>query len=369
MILNRRQFIYSSIILGTVGAFGITPWLSIGENQCLISAYSHTTGRQTLHFVGAFNQHGEQLSHIQMPDRCHQVLPHPHKVNHVIALARRPGKFIAELDLHANCIKQLIELDDQRHTYGHGIFTADGDYLIYGQRSLHEQRGLITISRSDTYQVVHQFDSGGIGPHELVLHPDQQQLIIANGGISTTNHPSRFPQNLDSMQPNLSYLDLATGSINQCFELDNHQLSIRHLAVSQQGQVIAGLQYQGAKNHTVPLAFSQQHQQAPQYLQAPSQVWRDMQHYTASVVIDDTRQLAIISCPRGNLVTNWHLPTKQWISSENRRDCAGLAMLNRHGKQHLAKSSGDGHLEFSPTTIHHLKQFRFDNHLSVMNFS
>ena len=71
----------------------------------------------------------------------------------------------------------------------------------------------------DGYRQIGEFASQGIGPHELVLMPDGGTLAVANGGIRTHPDNDRAMLNLDTMQPSLAYLDLASGRLRDAFGL------------------------------------------------------------------------------------------------------------------------------------------------------
>jgi hypothetical protein len=107
----------------------------------------------------------------------------------------------------------------------------------------------------DGYRQIGEFASQGEGPHELVLMPDGGTVAVANGGIRTHPDNDRAILNLDTMQPSLAYLDLASGGLRDAFGLAPrlHQLSIRHLAVNRDGEVALAMQYEGSKRDRVPL--------------------------------------------------------------------------------------------------------------------
>jgi hypothetical protein len=107
----------------------------------------------------------------------------------------------------------------------------------------------------DGYRQVGEFASHGVGPHEVTLMPDGATLVAANGGIRTHPDRERAKLNLDTMAPSLAYLDLASGRLCDAFGLAPrlHRLSIRHLAVNQDGLVAAAMQYEGSKRDRVPL--------------------------------------------------------------------------------------------------------------------
>src|SRR5690606_30904222 len=97
--------------------------------------------------------------------------------------------------------------------------------------------------------------SYGVGPHELLLHPDGETLVIANGGIRT--HPSHDRDNLnvDTMQPSLAYVDRNTGALleQHYMPADFHQSGIRHMDVNAEGLVVFVMQFEGEPFMEVPL--------------------------------------------------------------------------------------------------------------------
>jgi hypothetical protein len=96
-----------------------------------------------------------------------------------------------------------------------------------------------------------------------------------------------------------------------------------------------------------------------------------MNHYTASVCIDDTLDIAAISCPRADLITYWSLKNNEYLSSEKFADGAGLTHIDK-----IYATSGKGRLIASKITSssnnsnnNSLENFsfsglRWDNHLT-----
>lgn len=242
-------------------------------------------------------------------------------------------------------------------SYKHNILITTENHFSTGA-------GRIVVRDVNNYKVLASYPSGGIGPHQLALMPDENTLVIANGGIQTHPNQPRKKLNLDTMKPNLTYLDLLSGKVLQSYELDNSQLSIRHLAVSQKGKVIAGLQYQGAKTDLVPLIISHHGESSLKYLSASSDIWRRMNLYTASVCIDETTQIAVVSCPRANLITYWSLSDDTYIGSEKFTDGAGLTFTDSvyitNGKGRVITSKT---LSTQSSFTHQFSDLKWDNHL------
>jgi len=346
------------------GAASLPWWLQADQdNSWLVSAYS-TQDNQ--HFAAAFDLSGQLINHVSLPARGHSATAHPLKKGHAIINARRPGNFLIEVDFNQGLITQQIEAAPNHHFFGHSVFSNDGKVLFSIENNFgkaqEQSHGEVVVRDSNNYQIIERFNAGGVGPHQCQLMPDGKTLVIANGGIKT--HPSmpRKKLNLDSMSPALTYLDLSSGQVIDQYQLDNHQLSIRHLDVSSSGKVIAGLQYQGAKTDQVPLAISHQGQNQLSFLQADEHVWRKMNQYTASVCINNASNTVAISCPRGDIITVWDLKTDRFIEQIKMRDVAGLAVV----KQQFVATNGKGTVLQPLTSLKSLQfdNVRWDNHLT-----
>jgi hypothetical protein len=364
-MLTRRQFLIAAAATSSAAAIGYIPFAQ-SQKLWLVSACSNKNNE---HFVAAFDLNGNIINQVKLPARGHDVIAVPNKPGYALVFARRPGTFILEVDFVNGRITKQITAAEHSHFYGHGVLSAKDNILLTSENDFSTGHGKIVVRDAQNYQILEQYDSGGIGPHQLGLMPDGNSLVVANGGIQTHPDQPRKKLNIDTMAPNLVYLNIASGQIEGKFSLANHKLSIRHLAVSKQGKVIAGLQYQGAKTDLVPLAISHHGENSLTYLSASEHIWRRMNHYTASVCIDDVLDIAAISCPRADLITYWSLKNNEYLSSEKFADGAGLTHINK-----IYATSGKGRLIESKITSSSsnndsLESFSFpglkwDNHLS-----
>src|SRR5690606_31025455 len=141
-----------------------------------------------------------------------------------------------------------LPLADERHFFGHGVYTPSGHLLFATENDYAAGRGVLGVydaSEAGAYQRVAEFPTGGIGPHEVVLMPDGRTLCVANGGILTHPDYGKLELNLDSMRPSLSYVDARDGRLlEQVFLPEElHRLSLRHMALDASGCVWVGCQY------------------------------------------------------------------------------------------------------------------------------
>ncbi|REL27801.1 DUF1513 domain-containing protein [Thalassotalea euphylliae] len=296
-----------------------------------VSALKDTSIADDPYFIGVFNQAGEIISRAQLPGRGHQVIDVPNKANKVLAFARRPGNWLVEIDALTGEISQQFTTETHHHSFGHGCFSADGRYLFTTEHAYTEQlpakpvHGKIVVRDSRNYQVIAEYDSGGVGPHQCELMPDGKTLVIANGGIYTHPKQPRKKLNLATMAPNLSYMDIATGKIIASYQPNHFQSSIRHLAVASTGQVIMGIQQQNKQGLIEPLILSHQGENQLTPMQANEDIWRQFNHYTASVCINDEGTIAAISSPRGDITSYWQLSDLTLLAKHKYRDGAGVS--------------------------------------------
>lgn len=372
-MISRRKFLLALTGLGAIGALtAIAPTtLLSGEKHWLVSAASDKKGN---FFVAAFDLTGQLMSKVALPARGHEVIAMKSKPGHALVFARRPGNYVLEVDFIRGEIVQEISVAAENRFYGHGVLLDNDKILVTTENDYKAGKGLIVLRDSQTQQVLEQYDSGGIWPHQIALMPSSEheqtssnyQIVIANGGIQTHPQQARKKLNLATMKPNLAYMELANGKVIDKFELANNHLSIRHLDVSDKGKVIAGMQYQGASTDEVPLALAHQGETQLQFLKADSDIWRSMKQYTASVCVNSKQNVVAITCPKASLLTFWQLDNNEFLSSHKLKDGAGVTL---HADK-LVASTGRGQVvsQSNPLTSYQVNadfdDIRWDNHMT-----
>ncbi len=212
------------------------------------------------------------------------------------------------------------------------------------------------------YQLKGSLEVGGIGPHEVRLHPDGQTLVVALGGIRTHPDHDRMKLNLSDMQPALLLLDRDSGRVVQRHEPSHHQLSCRHIDVSPEGIVIAGYQFEGPTWETPPLvARLDCAQEAFSEIRLPAQ--SDLRNYIASVAIDPVSHVAAVTAPRGNRAVLLDYLSGEHLETLEITDVAGAIA----DKQAFMFTSGMGGIHRSRAShVNRIEDtdLRWDNHLT-----
>jgi len=340
---------------------GIVSGKAMPPKTTLLS--SVRTGTNT-HALAQFDIAKQALSTVPLPSRAHEVITNP-VTQEIVIFARRPGTWFmvldqAKADLESereSKVSKFFESELQHHFYGHGLFTPEGRYLITTEQHIPSGEGRIVIrDREKNYQVDAVFPSYGIGPHQLALLSDQDTIVIANGGIQTHPNSGRKKMNLATMRPSLAYISRASGKLLEQHFLPQglHQLSIRHIDVSEQDQVIIGMQNQGDPRVLVPLVGSHRFGQSIELFNAEESSLQAMKQYCGSVCFDTSGQYVAITSPKGNLVTLWDAQSRQLMHQFRCPDACGIHRLD---KANFMLSSGRGDLYQLNIKEHSLSKF------------
>ncbi|MGP4788267.1 DUF1513 domain-containing protein [Psychrobacter sp. 1Y11] len=316
-----------------------------------------------------------------MPERVHDIVVQPlfssrekTEARDVVVMGRRPSERFWVLDTATGQVKYAIKAATDRHFYGHACYSLDGTKLYITENDTVSLDGKIGIYDAiNNYQKIAEFDSHGIGPHELIMHPDSETLIVANGGIKT-EQASREELNLDSMRPSLVYLKRHTGELLEQITPEHNQMSIRHLAMHDDGTVMMGIQFQGEKHINVPLVLTHQRgdiEFTP--LTMPNNQWQRFHQYIASVAVDSERDLLCVTTPIGGCAAIYDLNTYELIDSIALLDCAGASVsvgeqggfIVSDGQGQLTTLSVDKQNRMITSDQRHHKM-SFDNHLQAL---
>jgi len=223
MPISRRGF------LALVGTGLLAPPVSPASRISRARYLSARAGAGGDWLVSGFDADGAVAFDLPIPGRGHAVTAQPGS-RIAVLVARRPGRFLAIIDLQDSRLEREVEAAPGRHFCGHGVFSRDGGRFYTTENDFERGRGVIGVrDAADGYRQVAEFPSYGIGPHELLLGRDGRTLIVANGGILTHPDRGRVKLNLDTMSSSLACLSTATGKL-----LAEHRLptELHHLEVN-----------------------------------------------------------------------------------------------------------------------------------------
>ena len=292
---TRRGFMASLLAASALPSLS---WADAGSPAYLAAA-KLTDGSFALHgLTGA----GKSVFSIALPARGHAATAHPTRPE-AVAFARRPGIYAIILNCANGAVLARLTPPDEIQFNGHGCFSQDGSILYTSEVIADTSEGRIGLwDAANAYRRMGSWPSGGIGPHDLKRIPGADMLVVANGGIKT-DPDDRTKLNINTMRPNLSYVD-AQGRPTDIVELgpDFAQNSIRHLAIAADGTVAFAMQWEGDPAEPVPLLSLHKRGANPQLCNVPETEMFTMQGYAGSIAFDRSGQELAITSPRGGAV-------------------------------------------------------------------
>ncbi|NBN80462.1 DUF1513 domain-containing protein [Microvirga tunisiensis] len=335
-VLNRRSF------LSGLAAAGLLPLLphrtaaALGagdpDEPLFASARRNADGR---HAVAILTADGRDVLDVPLPDRGHGIALSPDR-SRFVTFARRPGQFLMLVDREERQAPQVTSAEPGRHYYGHGVFSGDGR-LVYAVENAFGPVGEETRGRVGVYDAsgerlirIGEFDTHGVGPHDILLAEKGRVLVVANGGIDTHPVTGRDMLNLDRMQPSIARIDAASGDLLGLFRLppDLSQVSLRHMALDVAGSVWIGGQFEGDAGLTPPLVARLSREGGLSVVDVPEGLLKRLGNYVGSVAVNAPAGLVALSSPRGGHVLYLSAADGTPVGSHPIADVCGLAPLD-----------------------------------------
>lgn len=311
---------------------------------------------------------GRDLAVRALPDRGHSFAIDSAR-RRAVVFGRQPGFFALAFGLDDGAPLGALQLPEGRHFFGHGVFSHDGTRLFATENDYETGRGVLGVYDARPgagWQRLGEIDTGGIGPHEVVLMPDGRTLCVANGGLLIHPDFGKEPLNLSTMRSTLAYVDARDGRLleQQALAPELFQLSIRHLAVDATGAVWFACQHQGPAIEQPPLVGRHTRGQAPELLAAPPALLRELRNYIGSIAAG--RDLIATSSPVGGQVAFWSVAEGRCLGLAPRPDGCGVAPLedgrfllsDGFGGLAAVRPAGEGEVLLAAS-----RELSWDNHL------
>ena len=311
------------------------------------------------------NDAGALISTVDLPDRGHDISFSP-VTGQAVAFARQPGTFAVVFDPRSAAEPRVLSSIAGRHFFGHGVFSPDGRLLYATENDFDNARGVIGIyDVTADFARLGEFDTYGIGPHEMLLTPDGEAFVVANGGIETHPDYGRAELNIDSMDPSIVFISRRDGSLIGQLRLEAGlaQLSIRHMALDARGRAWFGCQYKGAAVDQPQLVGYATRDGEIRLIELPPGDLGDLRNYVGSVAASYDGSLIGISSPEGNTILAIDPDRAMVVDRLVLENGCGIAP----GHSGLVASSGKGALQGFAGEPSDERRFDlgFDNHLRL----
>ncbi len=304
--------------------------------------------------------------------RGHGMAVDPQHPQRGVMFSRSPGTQGIVVNWQTGAPVARFDSPAGHHMHGHGCFSADGQWLFNTESDYRTGEGKIIVRNTDNWRVETLYSSGGVGPHEMHLMPDEQTLVVANGGLRTHPDSGRDILNLGNMDSSLTYVNAMTGEVKEQRRVDEPKASIRHFDVAPDGTVAFATQVQRAAmsdNRLVTLAGVHQPGQPVRMLPGPDTLMSQFRDYMGSVRISALTGIAGFTSPRGNLVGFWDIHRGELVGYHAFFDVCGLTMSADQQRFVLSNSAGEIR-QLNARTLQEDKRhrqrfsdFSWDNHL------
>lgn len=367
---NRRGFVLaaSSLVLGAAATRAFAGGAAVETDPASSLYVSTARGADGRYCVVVVSEAGEVVGRMPLTGRGHDVALSSDGTT-AVAFARRPGNFAVAFD--ATDMRReavLFTTPEDRHFYGHGVFSADGRLLYATENDFEAGRGVVGVyDVARGFARIGELDTFGAGPHDLLLLADGVTLAIANGGIETHPDAGRADLNVDTMRPSLVFVDSRTGDLlaEHVLAADLHQLSIRHLCRDATGRVWFGGQWQGGLTSSPPLVGFAHRDDGIELLDCAEDIGVALKGYVGSVAASADGRIVAASAPKAGRVVYFDAASGRLLSTTTLADCCGIAPS---GRDAIAVSSGHGALntegtDGAPRRAAVVEGVSFDNHL------
>ncbi|MEH6494094.1 MAG: DUF1513 domain-containing protein [Pseudomonas marincola] len=357
MEINRRHFMWA----GVAAPFLVQPHLVAAKQAGKYVASVQQAGQN---FAVIVDAGGALLLKEPLPERGHGAAVHTGR-GRCVVFARRPDRFALVLNTNTNHVEQMFQCPADRHFYGHGFFSPDGQYLYATENNFNAERGVIGIYAAlNNFERVAEIDCFGVGSHEAILMADGLTIAVANGGIATHPDYPRQKLNLATMKSSLIYINRMTGKFMGQVYLppELQKLSIRHLVEGPNKTIFFGGQLQISDSELNGLIGFHRLGDGLKLVSLPYKFSSKMKHYTGSVAANRNKSMIAVTCPRGNQLLMIDAHTGKVTKKLKYPDVCGVA---QKGSDFLA-SSGSGALHSSLGLDNAQFNWAWDNHLSFM---
>lgn len=335
--IDRRSFVKAAG-LTFLAALQPRALMALERADAVFASGMRTAGGS--YAIATVSERGEIIDQTALPARAHGMA-FSHMTGKTVAFARRPGTYAMIIDPRGKSQPIVITAVDGRHFYGHGAFSPDGRILYASENDFDANRGMIGLyDATNRFERIGEFETYGVGPHDMTVSDDGRMLIVANGGIETHPDFGRTKLNLDSMQPSLTLIDAATGALIEKHALPSQwaQLSTRHVDIDDNGRIWFACQYEGHRNDLPPLVGSFAKGEELRFVDLPEVTTRRLGNYVGAIAVNRAEGLVGVTSPKGGASVTIDAKTGRVLREDLVPDAAGIAAA-RSG---FAVSSYDG---------------------------
>ncbi|GEM_PF-3483883 len=226
--------------------------------------------------------------------------------------------------------KEIIKFSHSALSYrqfiGHGIYSQDGKSIFCSEGIFNERgakngfaQGIITQRDSKTLNVIKEFSSFGVDPHELVWLNDGKTFAVCNQG--------NYLRPNSSHERNLSIIDSHTGKLISKFEIP-YNLSPAHLLHFGDDNfliVTRSLDFNRKDEQDQRLLLKMNNSEI-ELFRIPDSIKGKLSKELLSLAFNDESGIIATTYPEGKMVLFWDIHKKECIKILNTGRVTGVAL-------------------------------------------
>ena len=363
--LPRREFLK---VLGTLTALPLINACDLKINSADNEYWLSAAGGINESYSLSWLQPNSNTENFLTGFRGHGLAKHPIKTHLVFMFSRRPGNEGVMINLKTKTVEHRFISSPHLFMEGHGCFSHDGKYLFCTESNRHTNQGIITVRETDSFKLVREISSGGIGPHEIQTIPKQSVIAVANGGLIKDQEGNSI--NTDTMQSNVTLIDYLSDKIISTHHAENPQSSLRHIDISEDGIIAVAMQQQDYNSESItPLTRLIKKDGSSTSLNAPKDLVKKLNGYVGSVRINNRYRTAAFTSPRGDIALFWNIDSGAFLGTQYFHNVCGLTITNDEEYFVLSNSAGKIRQIKSSTLLENtelrqqLPTHQWDNHM------
>ncbi len=260
-------------------------------------------------------------SHVQeigLPFFPHSFTSAPQAPHRVVTFEKW-GRQMAEIDLGTQAVIRITRAQPGRRFFGHGVHAGN---LIYAtQMDDVNGVGLVSVMDAATHQVVREFSTQGVFPHDCQWLPDSNTLLVVN---SRSSHASG---KVGSNSSSVVWLDADTGKCRKQVRIGTARFGYAHLARSSDGFLALSGSYDAPSGMSQPLLAVIRPDDSVQTLMPES---TSLHGEALSLYLNEADKLVATTLPNSSLLQIWNYQTGQFVRQYELPEPRGLAYSAEH---------------------------------------
>lgn len=251
---------------------------------------------------------------------AHGVIKNPF-ADHKVLVFEKKGAGGAEIDLKDNKLATRIKPSKGCAFYGHGAYSVDGKTVYATEYDEETYVGKMTVRDAKDFSVIGEFPTHGEWPHDCQFIDEGKTVAITNGGGNIEG----------GAIPNVSYVEVATGTLIEKIEFKSELINAGHLIISPNGDLaVAHAMREGLDTREAFGGLSiRPHEGGFKTMFTPASVTGAMKGETLSLCMFPDKKLVAATNPYGSptgIITFWNYETQKYETHLELEQPRGVAL-------------------------------------------